>query len=176
MHARTALVTSHGDPLPSLPGARTAKVRHSVFVLGTAGAAKSELWKTLAAAQTYLQIGGGRTQFDALNPKAVTSNELYGYVHPVTKEPYDGIIAKIMRDFAAQTNDQPKWMVLDGDIDAEWIESMNTVMDDNKILTLTTNERIPLSPSMRTQKPRHIHYHSSDILSLSSLPQACCSR
>lgn len=39
--------------------------------------------------------------------------------------------------------------VLDGDIDAEWIESMNTVMDDNKMLTLASNERIPLTPSMR---------------------------
>ena len=112
--------------------AEAMSVRHCVFVLGTAGAAKTELWKTLGAAQTYLQMGGGKTQYDALNPKAVTSNELYGYVHPVTKEPYDGIIAKIMRDFSAQQNDQPKWMVLDGDIDAEWIESMNTVMDDNK--------------------------------------------
>ena len=37
----------------------------------------------------------------------------------------DGVIAKIRRDFAAQSNDQPKWMVLDGDIDAEWIESIN---------------------------------------------------
>ena len=40
-------------------------------------------------------------------------------------------------------------MVLDGDIDAVWIESMNTVMDDNKVLTLVSNERIPLSPAMR---------------------------
>ena len=31
----------------------------------------------------------------------------------------------------------------------EWIESMNTVMDDNKMLTLASNERIPLTPSMR---------------------------
>lgn len=29
------------------------------------------------------------------------------------------------------------------------LQSMNTVMDDNKILTLASNERIPLSPSMR---------------------------
>ena len=121
--------------------AEAMSVRHCVFVLGTAGAAKTELWKTLAAAQTYLHIGGGKTQFDSLNPKAVTSNELYGYVHPVTKEPYDGVIAKIMREFSAQTNDQPKWMVLDGDIDAEWIESMNTVMDDNKVPSKENRER-----------------------------------
>ncbi len=39
--------------------------------------------------------------------------------------------------------------LLDGVIDAEWIESMNTVMDDNKMLTLASNERIPLTASMR---------------------------
>ena len=66
-------------------------VRHCVFVLGTAGSAKSELWKTLAAAQSWLKEGGGKSMYSALNPKAVTSNELYGYIHPVTKEPYDGV-------------------------------------------------------------------------------------
>lgn len=38
---------------------------------------------------------------------------------------------------------------MDGDIDPEWIESLNTVMDDNKVLTLVSNDRIPLTPSMR---------------------------
>ena len=129
-------------------------MRHCVFVLGTAGAAKSELWKTLAAAQAFTSMGGGNTLYNPLNPKAVTSNKLYGYVHAVTKVPYDGVIAKIMRDFAAAPPDHenanvPKWMVLDDDIDAEWIESMNAVMDDNRVLALTTNERIPLTKSMK---------------------------
>lgn len=54
-----------------------------------------------------------------------------------------------MRDLANVAGDGPKWIVLDGDIDPMWIESLNTVMDDNKILTLASNERIPLTPSMR---------------------------
>jgi dynein heavy chain len=79
----------------------------------------------------------------------VTNNELFGIINPSTREWKDGLFSVIMRDLANVTSDGPKWIVLDGDIDPMWIESLNTVMDDNKVLTLASNERIPLTPSMR---------------------------
>jgi dynein heavy chain len=67
-------------------------VRHCVFVLGAAGSSKSCVWQTLARAQTSISLGGGKTHFSTLNPKAVSSNELYGYIHPTTKELNDGVM------------------------------------------------------------------------------------
>ena len=95
----------------------------------------------------------------------MTNDELFGHMHRQTREWKDGLFSSIMRDLANLTSDgnkfssvrlkmqsfisAPKWIVLDGDIDPMWIESLNTVMDDNKVLTLASNERIPLNETMR---------------------------
>ena len=121
-------------------------VRHSVFIVGEAGTGKSQTWKTLH--RTYQNLKKKPIYTD-LNPKAVSNDELYGVINPATREWKDGLFSNIMRDLANVVQECPKWIVLDGDIDPMWIESLNTVMDDNKILTLASNERIALSPDMR---------------------------
>uniref|UniRef100_A0A672SY14 Dynein axonemal heavy chain 17 n=1 Tax=Sinocyclocheilus grahami TaxID=75366 RepID=A0A672SY14_SINGR len=121
-------------------------VRHSVFVVGNAGTGKSQVLKSLH--KTYQNMKR-RAMWADLNPKAVTNDELFGIINPATREWKDGLFSNIMRELANISHTGPKWIVLDGDIDPMWIESLNTVMDDNKVLTLASNERIPLNPSMR---------------------------
>ncbi|XQJ26980.1 Cytoplasmic dynein 1 heavy chain (DYNC1H1) [Leishmania guyanensis] len=41
------------------------------------------------------------------------------------------------------------WIIFDGDVDPEWVENLNSVLDDNRLLTLPNGERLPLPRSVR---------------------------
>lgn len=122
------------------------EVRHSVFIIGLAATGKSSVLRALF---DVYKIQGQKPVWVDLNPKACTNHELYGYINLSTRDWVDGLFSSLLRDMSIIETKHNKWIVLDGDIDTMWIESLNTVMDDNKILTLASNERIPLNPTMR---------------------------
>jgi dynein heavy chain len=124
-------------------------IRHCVFLMGPTGCGRTEARAVLARAlqrgvplaagdpplaNDYLRPNNGkRVTVRELDPKAVSTMELYGYVNMSTREWRDGVLSSAMREMASSSPDAgPQWLVLDGDLDANWIESMNSVMDDNR--------------------------------------------
>lgn len=49
-----------------------------------------------------------------------------------TGEWKDGILTRIARDIMELSDETMCWIIFDGDIDPEWIEALNSVLDDNK--------------------------------------------
>ncbi|XP_028292993.1 dynein heavy chain 10, axonemal [Gouania willdenowi] len=120
----------------------TMMTRHTTMVVGPTGGGKSVVISTLCQAQTKL---GFQTKLYPLNPKAVSVTELYGVLDPVTRDWTNGILSNIFRDINKPTDKQERrYILFDGDVDALWVENMNSVMDDNRLLTLANGERIRL--------------------------------
>uniref|UniRef100_A0A8C1QBG0 Dynein heavy chain 10, axonemal-like n=1 Tax=Cyprinus carpio TaxID=7962 RepID=A0A8C1QBG0_CYPCA len=120
----------------------TMMTRHTTMVVGPTGGGKSVVINTLCQSQTRL---GLLTKMYSLNPKAMSVIELYGILDPVTRDWTDGILSNIFRDINKPTDKKERrYILFDGDVDALWVENMNSVMDDNKLLTLANGERIRL--------------------------------
>lgn len=78
------------------------------------------MWKTLAGCHN-LNKPKPVTVYDTVNPKSVTTDELYGHM-TLSKDWKDGVLSVIMRNMSKNvspyTSSQTgKWVVLDGDID-----------------------------------------------------------
>jgi dynein heavy chain, axonemal len=84
-----------------------------------------------------------------MNPKAITETEMYGK-KSVTDEWTPGVFSKLWEMYNSKQKQNKKyWIVCDGPVDTLWIESLNTVLDDNKILTLPNGDRFPMAETVK---------------------------
>uniref|UniRef100_A0A3B5RAN2 Dynein heavy chain hydrolytic ATP-binding dynein motor region domain-containing protein n=1 Tax=Xiphophorus maculatus TaxID=8083 RepID=A0A3B5RAN2_XIPMA len=123
---------------------RHFKTLHTTMVVGPTGGGKSVVISTM----------GLQTKLYPLNSKAMSVTELYGVLDPDTRDWTDGILSNIFREINSKLYFSDKllkplhwtsrYILFDGDVDALWVENMNSVMDDNKLLTLANGERIRL--------------------------------
>ena len=126
----------------------TMQTRHTCMIVGPTGGGKSLVLDALA---TSMQPAFNKqVKTYVLNPKAQELHELYGVLDPVTRDWTDGVLSNLFRTMnqplPAGKENENRWIIFDGDVDALWIENMNSVMDDNRLLTLPNGERIQLQP------------------------------
>ena len=82
-----------------------------------------------------------------MNPKAITTDEMFGETDRISGEWNKGVFGAIWEKFNRRNLAFNMWIVCDGPVDALWIENLNTVLDDNKILTLANGGACAASAS-----------------------------
>ncbi|KAF8665172.1 hypothetical protein AX16_000636 [Volvariella volvacea WC 439] len=136
------------------------KIQHGLMMVGPSGSGKTNAWQVLLAALERLDGVEGVSY--VIDPKAMHKDALYGTLDQTTREWNDGLFTHILRkivDDVRGESGKRHWIIFDGDVDPEWVENLNSVLDDNKLLTLPNGERLNLPPNVRIMfEVEHLKY------------------
>jgi dynein heavy chain 1 len=150
-------------------------IRHGIMLVGPTSTGKTTTWKVLLRALNKLDAMNSGTErttgtsgstregdYYIIDAKSIRKDKLFGSLDPNTLEWTDGIFTKILRRLIDQNNNNNNnnnttvtgggkrtWIVFDGDVDPEWAENLNSVLDDNKILTLPSGDRLQIPSNVR---------------------------
>jgi len=81
-----------------------------------------------------------------MNPKAIHAKEFYGCMDDSPEPQYImGVFPHLLKGMITDVDTHSRWLLMDGPVDTLWIESMNSLLDDSKLLTLNNGDRLPLA-------------------------------
>ena len=124
------------------------------MLVGPQASAKTTVYKVLSDALSSEETKSNASNFQRvdkfiIDPKSLTISEFYGVFDQISHEFTDGVLGKLFRDCTVVQNPPLyQWIIFDGPVDSLWIESMNTVLDDNKKLCLNSGQILKLTPHM----------------------------
>lgn len=139
-------------------------IRTGIMIVGDIG--KTTTYRVLMKAleileqqsplTTTAEIKESQPLCTIINPKSVTIGQLYGGFDAKSHEWRDGILAINFKNFINATDDdgdnngksKRKWLIFDGPVDTVWMENINSVLDDNRKLCLTSEDIFYLNSSM----------------------------
>lgn len=122
----------------------TSEVRHGFMLLGLSITGKTTILSTLT--EVLSDVPGRLTyRIIKMNPKAITDKEMYGVKSEISDDWIPGVFSTLWQKCNSRSSKFNIWLTCDGPVDTLWIENLNTVLDDNKILTLANGERIPMT-------------------------------
>lgn len=127
-------------------------VRHAVMLVGESMTSKSTIFKiyTNSAKNYYKLIQLKNSDINksksikskVINPKSITSSQLFGWVDKKTLEFNEGFCSKTLKEYYSDTSNDIKILLFDGPVDTIWIENMNSVLDDTKKLCLENSDLV----------------------------------
>ena len=126
-------------------------IHHGLMLVGPSCSGKTNAWQTLLIAMARMEKKEGIAH--VIDPKALTKAELYGNLDQTTRDWSDGVFTSIMRRIVDNSSSDEAnkihWIIFDGDVDPEWVENLNSLLDDNRLLTLPNGERLTLPRNVR---------------------------
>jgi dynein heavy chain 1 len=125
-------------------------MRHGVMMVGPSGVGKSSAVNVMV--KVLEELDGKKGEIYIIDPKAMDKEALYGSLDGTTMEWTDGVFTHLLRKILANERgeaDKRHFILFDGDVDPEWAENLNSVLDDNKLLTLPSGERLDIPDNMR---------------------------
>ncbi|CAD8066256.1 unnamed protein product [Paramecium sonneborni] len=111
------------------------KLRHGIMIVGPAGQGKSACLEVTLKQTNLTNI--------RLFPKAMKASELFGCLNISTLEWEEGVLPSLLK-----LEQQQEVYIFDGAVETEWIETMNSALDNSKRLCLTNGCIINLNCSM----------------------------
>lgn len=132
--------------------------RLGVMLVGRPGTGKTTL---INALRQTLVAQGRQIRTYTISPKSMSLELFLGELNVDTRQWQDGVLTSTAIAVTSEPPDITSWIICDGDVDPVWIESLNSVLDDNKLLTLPSGWRIQFGSNVNFLFETHDLQHAS---------------